>query len=306
MQKYQGYIYCITNHVNSKIYIGQTRTSIEERYASHIRCSRSKDGDNILLYLAMRKYGVDNFSIDLVECIRADSPDDLRQQLNEREIFHIKEKCSFKPNGYNMTTGGDKPPESDRTVVVKLSENGDVLAEYESIAEASRQNNIAKNTIRHALSSESHYSGGYYWRTKDDSFNATVGDNVGRQSRTDITPVYCFGLDGALIKKYKSISDAKREVGVSQGKISEVCNGNRQSTGGYLWSYTSTPPVYNPRNHTCRCKSVLQMTLDGMPIRKYCSASEAARDLKLQSSLITACCTGRRKSTGGYRWTFSM
>lgn len=306
MQKYQGYIYCITNLVNSKVYIGQTRTSIKERYARHVGCARNGNGNSTLLYLAMRKYGEENFSVSVVESVCADSQDDLHQLLNEREIYYIKEKRSFKPNGYNMTIGGDNPPVHDNITILKLSENGDVLSEYESISKASRDNNIGKSTVRHAIKSESHYSSGYYWYTKDDYLYLAKDGRIGKQVRTDITPVYCFSLDGALVRKYESVSDAKRDVGVPQGKISDVCSGKRKSTGGYLWSYTTTPPEYNPCNHTCRCKPVLQMTMDGVPIREFCSASEAARDLELQSSLITSCCTGRRKSTGGYRWTFSM
>lgn len=306
IQEYHGYIYCITNNVNSKIYIGQTKMSIEERYASHIRCSRTKNGDNCLLYLAMRKYGVKNFSVSLVECVREESVDDLQKRLNELEVFYIKDFNSLKPNGYNMTPGGNAPPPSDRIAVVKLSKSGDVLAEYSSIIDASQQNSINASNIRHALNSNSHYSHGFYWHKKCDVLSVVSDGNIGLQERFDITPVYCFTLDGELVKMYESISDARKELNVPQGKISDVCRGRRKSTGGYLWSYTATPPIYDPKNLTCKRKPVLQMALDGTPINIYESATKAAKDLKLQSSLITACCNGKRKSTGGYRWAFSM
>lgn len=306
MREYKGYIYCITNSINSKVYIGQTKTSVKERYATHLRCVRSSNGCNYLLYLAMRKYGVNNFSVETIECIFSDSKDDLQRQLDDREIFYIKKRGSLKPGGYNMTLGGNSPPISSQIPVMKLSEDGIVLAVYESIADASRQNNISTNTIRHALTSASHYSSGFYWRVKDKCLNILVGDSIGKHKRIDITPVFCYSLDGKLIKQYESIADAGRETNTYHGKISEVCKGNRQSAGGYLWSYSSVPPEYNPQSHTCRCKSVMQLTLDGETLKEFKSASEAARKLGLQSSLITACCTGRRKSTGGYRWTFSM
>ena len=50
-----GYIYIIKNNVNSKVYIGQTKKSIEERWKEHIYSSTYR---NQILYMAMRKYGV--------------------------------------------------------------------------------------------------------------------------------------------------------------------------------------------------------------------------------------------------------
>ena len=38
----------------------------------------------------------------------------------------------------------------------------------------------------------------------------------------------------------------------------------------------------------------------------YRSAAEAAMKLDLQATKITACCKGKRKSTGGYKWRYSV
>jgi hypothetical protein len=46
------------------------------------------------------------------------------------------------------------------------------------------------------------------------------------------------------------------------------------------------------------------MTMSGEPIKTFDSAASASLALSLQATLITACCTGRRKSTGGYRWAY--
>lgn len=306
MREYKGYIYCITNKVNSKVYIGQTKASVKERFAEHLRCARNLNGGSCLLYRAMRKHGVENFSVEIIECVCADSKENLRERLNEREIFYIKNRSSYKPSGYNMTPGGDNPPLADLISVIKVSDCGVVLAVYDSIAEAARMNGINKNTIQHALNSVSHFSSDFYWYMKDDFDNVDIGHIIGRQTRTDITSVYCFSLAGEFIKLYESVSNAERETGVNHSKICAVCSGCRKSAGGYLWSYTSTPPSYRPQDYTNRCKPVMQMTLDGTPMNEFASATDAARKLELQSSLITACCKGRRKSTGGYRWTFSM
>jgi group I intron endonuclease len=90
----KGIIYKITNKVNNKVYIGQTRYTLEFRWRQH-----QHKKDNTYFHNAIRKYGVDNFSIEILE--ECDVKD-----LNSREMFYIAKYDSFK-NGYNLTIGGD-------------------------------------------------------------------------------------------------------------------------------------------------------------------------------------------------------
>ncbi|WP_193224727.1 GIY-YIG nuclease family protein [Bacillus sp. B2-WWTP-C-10-Post-4] len=94
-----GTIYIIKNLINEKIYIGQTLTDIEERWKSHIRRSRDKT-KKYKIYSAMRKYGVENFYLEILE------ENISSEQIDEREIYYISKFNSFK-NGYNSTPGGD-------------------------------------------------------------------------------------------------------------------------------------------------------------------------------------------------------
>ena len=59
-----GYIYKITCLVNNKFYIGSTKTSLEQRRNEHFVAK-----DNSLLHLDIRKYGNENFTIELVKTI---------------------------------------------------------------------------------------------------------------------------------------------------------------------------------------------------------------------------------------------
>ena len=103
-----AYIYQITNHVNGKIYIGKTERTIQERWSEHCRdCIKDKCYDRPL-YRAMRKYGLSNFTIELLE--ETDFPE-------ERETFWIEQKGSFK-YGYNATVGGDGKRYLDYDLVV--------------------------------------------------------------------------------------------------------------------------------------------------------------------------------------------
>lgn len=51
-------------------------------------------------------------------------------------------------------------------------------------------------------------------------------------------------------------------------------------------------------------KPVIQLSLDGQVIEKFCSIQEAGRETGTDRRKISACCNGQRKSHGGYRWTF--
>ena len=58
-------IYKITNLVNGKVYIGQSQ-DIYSRWKEH-KYARNKR-DYFALYGAFKKYGLDNFSFEIVEC----------------------------------------------------------------------------------------------------------------------------------------------------------------------------------------------------------------------------------------------
>ena len=93
-----GYIYKITNIINGKLYIGQTKKTIEERFQAHLK--NAKNHINRYLYDAMNKYGYNNFIPSLIE----ECEDNL---LDEREIYWIAfYNTTDKKFGYNMTIGG--------------------------------------------------------------------------------------------------------------------------------------------------------------------------------------------------------
>jgi group I intron endonuclease len=95
-----GFIYIIKNTVNSKVYIGQTRTSVDQRWKEHLR--HAQYGDQVI-NRAMKKYGVDKFYIETLEICDVSI-------LDEREIYYIDLYDSTdKSKGYNVSIGGNTP-----------------------------------------------------------------------------------------------------------------------------------------------------------------------------------------------------
>ncbi len=98
-----GYIYKITNLITGKIYVGKTKTPIEHRFkCGHVwQALKHPDRTSIPLQNAIRKYGADNFSIEVIEECPLDN-------LNDREKFWIAELDTRNPDvGYNVCQGGD-------------------------------------------------------------------------------------------------------------------------------------------------------------------------------------------------------
>lgn len=100
MNKISG-IYCITNIINGKQYVGLSK-DCNKRWADHYSKAYYSTRDDDLkkpLYKAMKKYGRENFSFQILE----ECDEEL---LKEREIYWIKKLDSYN-TGYNATFGGD-------------------------------------------------------------------------------------------------------------------------------------------------------------------------------------------------------
>ena len=111
-----AYIYCITNQINGKQYVGKTTYSVTKRFQEHCADSKKERCEKRPLYDAMNKYGVEHFIVEqLIEC------DEL--ELNSYEIFFI-DKLDTYHSGYNATKGGDGSILFDYKQIVELYQSG--------------------------------------------------------------------------------------------------------------------------------------------------------------------------------------
>lgn len=94
-------VYKITNQINGKCYIGQS-INIQQRWKDE-RCGafNSNDGEyNSLKSRAFRKYGLSNFTFEILEECEVD-------ELNQLEALYANLYNSYAPNGYNVSICGD-------------------------------------------------------------------------------------------------------------------------------------------------------------------------------------------------------
>lgn len=98
-------IYCFINNLNGKRYIGQSK-NLENRLNQHYtRSFNPKSNEyNTYFHRALRKYGKDTFTYQIIEDYYDDPGQDY---LDARERFFIKKwDTTNRDKGYNISSDG--------------------------------------------------------------------------------------------------------------------------------------------------------------------------------------------------------
>ena len=210
-----GYIYCITNLINNKRYVGKTTTNVQERFKKHCSDSKKERCEKRPLYDAFNKYGIENFKVEELEYIENDNI------LSEREIYWIQELQTYGSKGYNASKGGD----------------GTILYDYQEFIDLY---NLGYSSLKIA--------------EKTGATRATINKILKSKGikprRSDAKLIDQFDLAGNYIQTFFGSLEAAEwcvNNGISKSKhsasnhIIECCKGKLQSSGGYKWEYKNVP-----------------------------------------------------------------
>lgn len=270
MEELKSGIYKITCLKNNMAYVGQA-INIQDRWKTHIQCLNRNKHHNIHLQRAWNKYGENNFKFDIIEYCE-------KEDLNDKEIYWIKELSSFK-NGYNRTLGGggilgrkytkeeiekrtgkNNPfyrkkhkdgwlkmiisasnEKTSKPVFQINSEDGKVMKRYSSISEASRIFNCSVNAIRLCTEGINKRAVGYYWVLEEDynSFDFKPFVN------NSIRKVCQIDFEsGKLLNIFDSLEIASNQVNTASSNITACCNGKQKSCCGYFWKHYEVNDEY--------------------------------------------------------------
>ena len=354
-----GYIYLITNNVNGKKYVGQTIHSINIRWIQHK--SEAKRGiPDVYFVRAMKKYGVENFSIqELEQCDNS--------LLDEREQYYIKlYNSNNNLKGYNSTIGGNSnnrkyEPElilsywqqgfsaieiaeklscCRQTIVTVLKENnisefeirsrgvklnsrknkkvvlqydltGELINIFSCVEEAADITGYGITGIREVCNHKISTAHGYIWCHEDEpkTIEELINELPKKKTQREIEQ---YDLNGNFIKKYDSIAEAAETLGLHRTSIENALTNKAFNCQGYLWKYVDDSEdilekVKRNNNKKDYLKiGINQYTKDGVFIKHYDSAADAAKDLDKNGggSSITKACKGKLKTAYGYKWSY--
>lgn len=207
-------VYCHTNKINGKKYVGITSQSPKRRW---------KNGEgyknNEHFYRAILKYGWHNFYHEILYTNLS------ALEAEETEKAIIKEFQSNLPNkGYNIQPGGNsgnKFTDESREKISKALKGKPKSEEH-------------KNKIRQAKSGQT---------ASDETKNKLRLAHLGSKNpmfgkKRDISQyktksVICVETGDSFI----STCEASRKTGIDQSAISRACNGKRKNAGGLHWSF---------------------------------------------------------------------
>lgn len=219
-----GYIYCITNLINNKKYIGKTLNSITDRFKEHCQDSTRRCEENRPLYRAMNKYGKENFKIELVDTCE-------ENELSEKEIYYIRIYNTFK-FGYNATKGGDGKILYDHQKIIDLYKSG------LSAEKVAKQIGCHVDTVRKILKHN---------RIPVNTYTSKVIKTPRRIRQID--------ENGNLIRIWNSIADAARWIskeGISYLKLNHIrtiisrsATHKHKLSLGFYWEYADLKPNDN-------------------------------------------------------------
>lgn len=256
-------IYCITNIVNGKKYVGQSVNGYEYRFYRHKTLAEraKRQGKQMFpIYSAIVLYGSESFTTELLQQCYS------KQDADNAEKEQINTLKTLAPNGYNLALGGGgpsgvvMPPEirfesaKQRTRVrqdkqfIPTSERTESNTQrkiitidgvtYQSIREAARLLNVSRIKINYLLGNKS-----YYRRGSEVIIDGIEYDSVTSAiaatglSRYRVCKKLNGGVTGAASKPlmvdgvyYSSKSKAKMELTLGEGGLKAL-----EDMGRLVW-----------------------------------------------------------------------
>ena len=334
-----GYVYKITNNVNGKIYIGQTRVTEPQRWQQHIwHAYNDSDNDSLLLCRAIKKYGKENFTRTILE--ECDN-----QFLNEREKYWINYFDSTNHDiGYNVAEGGKGHSKysneeivkayTDFGSITKASEaigmsreqmsirlqamgiqttreipvcqydlQGNFIKEYSTMADAAKETNTPIYHIR-----EQGVYNKFLWLYKNNT--QTPEERLNQLSNLvhNLLDIQQYNEFGELVAEFSNAAEASRKTGINISSIKAASNGKQVSAGGFLWVRVygglSLEETLNKYLLSSSCCKIEEIDINGQVINTFDSCNKAEKFYGYGGNSIKPVCDGKRKTARGktFRW----
>lgn len=240
-----GVIYCATNIINGKKYIGQTIRNLEIRKREHI--GQSYNGSELAFHQAIRKYGEDKFEWNVLDHAYS------QEELDDIEKYWIDYYDTYRDSGYNMSLGGqfnlsDCPDEMSemrggrKFLVFDL--NGNFIKETISQTEFADEIGVSVKTVNHVLMGRKASTCGYVLIFKDEFSEEKLDDKIKQiKDRHKDFAVFTKGWD--LVGVWDNKMACAEEISMTRRNIQKQLNmgSGRKNPRKYRLYYLDDIPI---------------------------------------------------------------
>ncbi len=200
-------IYCITNTLNAKIYIGSASNYLS-RKTNHLSFLRRNNHQNKHLQRAFNKYGESNFEFNIIEIVEE------KENLIKREQVWID---FFKPE-YNICKFAGSTLGRITSVETRIK-MGDCHR-------GSKNHNFNKPVSKERIKK--------YIETRKSNIDVTRQSYINMQ-RKRMKPVIQYDLAGKELKEFESVAKASKELKINKAQISGCLQGRNKTAGKFIW-----------------------------------------------------------------------
>lgn len=220
-------VYRIYSLINGRSYVGST-SNLYKRINYHIRrllCGRH----TYELQNYYNEYGLDSLAVEILEII----PDRDRSILLERESYFI-EQFAAATMGFNKMPNAKKCSgwywsEEQKDFLRLIAKNNSVKYRESLLKrlKLARQARLDKPIEIN------------WWVGRQHTEESKLKMSLSAKGRapTHTRAIFQYTLDGVFLRKYNSIKDAERELGICAANISRCCRGQCKKAGGFKWAY---------------------------------------------------------------------
>ncbi len=192
------------------------------------------------------------------------------------EEYYIEQYDSLVPNGYNVSPGGQQ---------------GGTFAGHKHSEETRKRQSDKMKDLYH---------------------NTNVFDKLKQNTNIITKIISSYDFNGKIIKTYQSITEAAKEIKISDGSIHKCLNNKMKQAAGFIWRYGNEIEIISPfingkndgRTNVKNKKSIIQYDLEENKIAEYESIKSAAKTIQIHFSAISAALCGRTKTAGGFIWKY--
>lgn len=237
-------IYCHTNRVNGKKYIGMTSQSLKNRWRSGRGYKGCTEFD-----AAIKQFGWEAFDHEILGT-------NLSLEMACKAEKHFIEKLGSRfPNGYNLDGGGIVGRNISAVTKTRI---GDRNRGRHPTEETRKKMSVARRGIEFSDKTREKLSVANLGKTRtkeqknrlsearknllrnNKELCETCSERMRFYGKEKERAVFQYTKDDVFVKRHDSVRKAAESVGGKHSNICKCCRGEKKSMYGYVWKYEDT------------------------------------------------------------------